>query len=118
MEVRRPGRPRHGSRFAPTHERVLVDSALWSARNLPNAVRGLTVVEEMAGPFGVPDFVAIVGPVENIAGRWKLEVPPLLNDIDAGIAAALNPSVARSVAWIAGRLQWPESSVRRRLPGL
>jgi hypothetical protein len=111
-------RPRAGRRFQPVAERELVGPALAVAQTLPGARAGLHVLEEVAGPFGVADFVVIVGSTERVETRLALDVPPLLNEIDAGIVAAASPRRARSGARLAERLGWPLASIERRLPGL
>lgn len=76
------------------------------------------VIREMAGPFGVPDFLAVTGPSGLVEARFSLEVPPLLNEIDAGIASAASATVARTSQAFAGRLGWSGATVERRLPHL
>lgn len=118
VAVRPSARPRHGRRFVPVAEAALVDDAIAAARGLPHAHRGLAVIAEMTGPFGVPDFVAIVGSPDRLAARAALAVPPLLNEVDAAIVSALAPRAARSAETIAAALGWPMSVIDRRLPGL
>jgi hypothetical protein len=110
------GRPRPGRRFEPVRELELSGDALAAARTLPGAHRGIRVLLETAGPFGVPDLLAVVGPLEILDQRLALDVPPLLNQIDAGVVAAAAVSVPRSIASLARRLDWPEDTVARRLP--
>jgi hypothetical protein len=111
-------RPRAGRRFAPVHEVELEPDALNAARSLPGAHRGLVVLREMTGPYGVPDLVAVVGPPVLLRQRRRLPVPPLLNQIDAGVVAAASPRAGRRAETLARRVGWPEESVRRRLRGL
>jgi hypothetical protein len=85
---------------------------------LPGAHRGLTVIREVAGPFGVPDFVAVVGSPERLRERLATPVPPLLNEVDAGIAAVLSTKRGKSIDSIAQSLGWTRQTVERRLPGL
>jgi hypothetical protein len=91
---------------------------LRAAKTLPGAHRGLRVLLETAGPFGVPDLLAIVGPPTALEERLALEVPPLLNQVDAGVVSAAAWRAPRSAASIARRLGWPAPTVTRRLPGL
>jgi hypothetical protein len=100
------GRPRAGRRFEPIAERMLSESALRAARTLPGAHRGVRILLETAGPFGVPDR------------RLALEVPPLLNQVDAGVISATAPAAARTLETLAKRLSWPVETVQRRLPHL
>jgi hypothetical protein len=111
-------RPRAGRRFEPVHEVELEPDALNAARSLPGAHRGLVVLRELTGPYGVPDLVAVVGPPALLRQRRRLRVPPLLNQVDAGVVAAASPRAARRPPTLARRVGWPEESVRRRLPGL
>jgi hypothetical protein len=111
-------RPRAGRRFEPIHELELEPDALQATRSLPGAHRGLVVLREMAGPFGVPDLVAVVGPPALLKERLKLSVAPLLNQVDAGVVAAAAPRARRTAETLARRLTWPVESVQRRLPEL
>lgn len=111
-------RPRAGRRFEPTHELEVVPAALQAARTLPGAHRGAVVVSEMAGPNGIPDLTALIGDDRKLRTRLDCPVAPLLNEIDAGIVAVTNPSVARSPQQIGESLGWPESTVLRRIPSL
>ena len=52
--VRKSSRPRAGRSFAPTHELALLDPAREACSALPGVHRGLLIVEELAGPIGVP----------------------------------------------------------------
>ena len=109
-------RSRGGRRFEAIHELELEPDALEAAASLPGAHRGVVVVREMAGPFGVPDLVAVVGSPAGLAQRVALPVPPLLNQIDAGVVAASAPRAARSAQTLARRVGFPLHSVERRLP--
>lgn len=111
-------RPRHGRRFEPVGERDLASAAIRAAETLPGTRAGLLVLQEVAGPFGVADYVAVIGSQDRIRDRLALAVPPLLNEIDAGIVSATSPRRARTAERFAERLGWSRSSVDRRLPGL
>ena len=91
-----------------------MDSAMASARTLPRTDAGLLLIEEMTGPLGIPDLTAVVGDPNLLAGRLASGIPPLLNEIDAGIVAALNPRRGSSSDQVAARLGWSEPTVRRR----
>jgi hypothetical protein len=116
--VRKSSRPRAGRRFAPTHELALLGPARQACFALPGAHRGLLIVEELAGPIGIPDLTALVGSPGLLLDRLALDVPPLLNEIDAGVVAVAHPSAARSRATLAQALRWPVDTVSRRVPGL
>lgn len=118
MEVRQSVRPRQGRRFEPTHELAVLDSARWCAAGLPGAHRGLLVIGELTGPQGIPDLTAIVGPPQALQRRLASPVPPLLNEVDAGIVAAASATLPRSVDALATRLGWPNDVVAGRLKGL
>jgi hypothetical protein len=118
LAVRPSARPRHGRRFAPVAEAELAEDALAAARGLPHAHRGLVVITEMTGPFGVPDFVAIVGPPDRLEARASIPVAPLLNEVEAAIVAVLAPRAARSIDTVADALGWPLPVIERRLPTL
>jgi len=78
----------------------------------------LLILREAAGPFGVPDLLALVGSRHLLARRQTLAVPPLLNQIDAGVVAAAASRAPRRPDALAKRLGWPVESVTRRLPEL
>ena len=82
------GRPRPGKRFEPVRERELSKDTLAAARTLPGAHRGVRILLETARPIGVPDVLAVVGPLSVLDERLALDVPPLLNQVDAGVIAA------------------------------
>lgn len=111
-------RPRAGRRFEPIRELELEHDALEAARGLPGAHRGLVVLREMAGPFGVPDLLAVVGRRDLLERRRELKVPPLLNQVDAGVVAAAAPRAPRGPQALARRVGWPVDTVHRRLPAL
>lgn len=108
-------RPRHGRRFEPTHELALLSTAVRSCGALPAAHRGLTVVSEMSGPFGIPDLTAVVGPNPLLAARLAVQIDPLLHQVDAAVVSAAHHRVARTPSRLAGLLGWPEETVARRL---
>lgn len=116
--VRGTSRPRAGRRFEPSHELALLGPAVQACAQLPGAHRGLTVISEMTGPIGIPDLTAVVGPALPLAARSAIKVPPLLNQLDAGVVAAAHPQQGRSTASLARVLQWPEPTVRRRIAHL
>jgi hypothetical protein len=112
------GRPRPGRRYEPVREAELLADAAVAARSLPGAHRGIRIILETAGPFGIPDVLAVVGPLELLDARLSLDVPPLLNQIDAGVVAAAAFSATRTAETLARRVGWPLETVSRRLPGL
>ncbi len=83
---------------------------------LPGAEHGLYAFSDFNSPFGVPDVTAIVGQQRSRTARLRLKVPPLLNEIDAGMVAAADPSRPQSVRQLAYRLRWDVGSLERRWP--
>ncbi len=118
IDVWDSSRPRPGRRFEPTHELVLHDLAAELSINLRGAPRGLVRVRELAGPIGMPDLTALIGDPGPLEARLALEVPPLLNEIDAAITATTYSHSPRSAAAVARALGWPEETILRRIPGL
>jgi hypothetical protein len=111
-------RPRAGRRFEPTHELALADDAVQACRMLPGAHRGLLIIAEMAGPIGIPDLTALVGDLDRLDRRLALDVPPLLHEVDAAVAAVAHPRRAQSPEAMAAALGWPAGTVLRRVPYL
>lgn len=116
--VRHTSAPRPGRRFEPIHEAALHSDAVAASGALPGAHRGVIVVREMTGPIGIPDFTAMVGGADALQLRSELDVPPILNSLDASIISVTAAKVPKTVDSIAHSLGWPTSTVIRRLPGL
>lgn len=76
-------KPRAGKRFQPTKELALHEPALRACVDIASPRRDLTVVREMTGPYGIPDFTAIIGGRIDLDARLACPVPPLLNEIDS-----------------------------------
>lgn len=108
-------RPRGGRRFEPIAERALIEPAREAARQLPGAYRGLVVIEELAGPQGIPDLTVVIGPPEPLQRRLLSPVPALLNEIDAGIVSVAHHRASRTPTMLARRLGWPLVTVQRRI---
>lgn len=102
----------------PIEELQLEPDAVRAIRGLPGAHQEVSIFREVAGPFGIPDFLALIGPPEKLRDRLALDVPPLLNEIDAGIVAHMAPKVGRSIRNIASQLGWELSTIERRIPRL
>jgi hypothetical protein len=111
-------RERGGRRFQPIHERSLERVALEACASLPSAQGGLIVIRELAGPYGIPDLVAVVGDQQAAHDRLALGVPPLLNELDAAIVATAAPRAPRSTITLARRLGWDTPTVLSRMPRL
>lgn len=111
-------RERGGRRFQPVRERSLEGVALEACAALPGAQRGLIVIREVAGPYGIPDLVAVVGDQQALRNRLGLGVSPLLNELDAAIVATAAPRAPRSTKTLARRLGWDAQIVLSRLPRL
>jgi DNA-binding Lrp family transcriptional regulator len=97
---------------------VLHDLAAELAGRLRGASRGLVLLRELAGPMGIPDLTALIGDPAPLEARLGLEVPPLLNEIDAAIAGVAHAHAPRSAAALARELGWPKETILRRIPGL
>jgi hypothetical protein len=111
-------RPRAGRRFEPVQELELLRTAREVATWLPGAQSGALVISEMTGPIGIPDLTVLVGADSKLDERLAIDIPPLLNQIDAGVVAMLSPSRTASLEEVADRLGWPIATLSRRLPGL
>jgi DNA-binding Lrp family transcriptional regulator len=109
------GRQRPGRRFAPIAELALVHFAKQAAAELPGAAAGLLALSELHAPYGVPDLTVVVGQPALRRSRLRLHVPPLLNEIDAGIVSALSDSRLSSTRQLAQRLSWSLPTIERRL---
>jgi hypothetical protein len=88
-------RPPRGRPFAPVSERELYPTLRSLARKLPGADRGVLLVSELVGPFGVADLVTVVGQPELLAERLSTNVPPLLSEVDCMILAACKGKAVR-----------------------
>jgi hypothetical protein len=113
--VREPQARRAGRRFQPGPESRLEPEARSAIKKLPGADRGIVAVRELPGPFGVPDFVALVGGQRRLELRAELNVPAVLNEVDARLVAAApsRGSVAIGELEMAARL--PTALARRRV---
>ena len=111
-------RARGGRRFEPVQERGLEAEALRAVGGLPGARDGLVVLREVAGPFGVPDLVAVVGPGDVLRRRLSVGIRPLLNEIDAGIVGAASAIVPRKLETLAVQQGWELDTVSRRVSSL
>ncbi|MGZ0712574.1 hypothetical protein ACWPKO_29975 (plasmid) [Coraliomargarita sp. W4R53] len=110
--------PRAGRRFEPIQERELHRDALAATQGLPGVSRGLVVVPEFAGPIGIPDFTAYVGDIERLRHRHRLDVPPVLNELDAGVVTSAHVRRALGVKDLAGAQGWPAAAISDRIRGL
>jgi DNA-binding Lrp family transcriptional regulator len=111
-------KPRAGKRFQPTKELALHAPALRACVDLAAPRRDLNVVREMTGPYGIPDFTAIIGGRDTLDARLECPVPPLLNEVDAAIVAVAHANAARTVDALARAIGWPASTIARRVPHL
>ncbi len=112
LESRRPpvGRP-----FSPGPEKDLLPHLEALALGFSRPGKATLLLPELVLPFGVADLaVIIVGPAA-LRARLALNVPPILNDTDASILSVLGARPLRADT-IAKRLDWPLSTVLRRVP--
>lgn len=66
----------------------------------------------------MPDLLAVVGPLRQLDKRLALDVPPLLNQVDAGVIAVANSRSPRTAESLARMVGWPVETVNRRVPHL
>lgn len=111
-------RRRGGRQFEPTLEAELHNLARDAASSLPGARNGLLIIDELVGPIGIPDFVAVVGHLQKLQERISLGVPPLLNELDAAVVGATSDSAPRTLKSISATLGWSEDVVQSRVPEL
>jgi len=116
--IRASKRPRHGRLFEPVAERRLEPVARALLSRLPGAEAGLRAFRDVAGPFGVPDLIAVVGDESTLERRRRTRVAPLLNEVDAAIVATASAHRPSSSVTVAKRLGWSQSLIDRRLPAL
>lgn len=116
--AQRSTRQRPGRRFQPSEEAELFESAKRAAAQLPGADTGVLGLTELHAPFGVPDLTAVIGDSVPRRARLRLRVPPLLNEVDAGVVSVAAPDRFASARQLAARVGWSPTTVERRLPGL
>lgn len=116
--AQRSNRQRPGRRFQPAEEATLFESAKQAAAQLPGAGAGVLGLTELHAPFGIPDFTVVIGDAGSRRARLRLSVPPLLNEVDAGIASVTPTGSFASARQIATRVGWPLGTIERRLPKL
>ncbi len=116
--TREATRQRPGRLFEPDSERSLMELARRVIADLDGAEEGALALKEMHAPVGVPDLTVVVGNSAPRRSRLRLSVPPLLNEIDAGIVAAASKTVPRTSSRLASSLGWPVTTVERRMPRL
>jgi hypothetical protein len=116
--TREAARQRPGRQFEPRAERTLLALARHVISELDGAEQGVLALKEMHAPFGVPDLTVVVGDSAARRSRLRLPVPPLLNEIDAGVTAVASHTVPRTAERLAASLGWPISTLERRIPRL
>lgn len=109
------GHTKPGRRFEPMEERLLDEDLVALASKLPGAAKGLVLVREFAGGRGVADAVAVTGWQEPVRRRIALRLPPLDNETDCSVVAALSPNQTRTVGGIGKLLGMSGEQVVRRL---
>ncbi|MGO4957395.1 hypothetical protein ACTQ49_09015 [Luteococcus sp. Sow4_B9] len=111
-------RQKPGRRFEPLQELPLHHDAELLSAGLRGAGAGLLLMREVATPTGIPDLIAVVGDESRLEKRLSLDVPPLVNQIDSALVAALSSGSPRSLEWISRDLGWPIETLKRRVPNL
>lgn len=112
------GQPRTGHHFEPTTERLLDKDLLTLSVRLPNTSDGVAFIREFVGSRGVADAVAVTGWYTAACARITLGLPPLLNETDCAIIAALSPNQTRTTATLAPKLGMSQNQLVRRIRSL
>jgi hypothetical protein len=115
--VRTAARIRSGQRFQPVAERRLEAVARRMLHTLPLGTGPVLAFKEFHAPNGVPD-ITVVAPDPRRHERLGLDVPPILNPIDAAIVQAATAQVGKTASELTQKLGWKGSTVDRRLPQL
>lgn len=96
-----------------------MDPMLELAGGLRRAQDSVTIaISELKGPFGVADLVVVISRDDTLRGRLEAGVPPLLNQIDALITAALNKRQGLSTGELSAAIRVGASVVERRVAAL
>lgn len=111
------GRPARGRLFQPIAETQLQPALRHLAHKLPGAARGLLLVPELVGPYGVVDLLAVTYIGDRVVRRWGSGVPPILSEIDAQVLAAANHR-PKSLERLAQSTRRSQAALRRRLRDL
>lgn len=116
VQVLRSARVLPGRRFEPVAEAQLGAHIECLVASLPAAQRrGVFLISEVAGPFGIPDFVALVPDLGRLPARLNAPFPPLLSEAAAAVAAALSPRRRTSTDLVAMRVGSSRRAVQERL---
>jgi len=109
-----PGRP-----FAPGPEAELGNDVHGLVESITGArAKGVLLIRELPGPFGIADYTAVIPNRVAIAARLNSPIAPLLLEAEAAVAAVTPFSRPWSSQTIARRLDWPVGVVEERLRGL
>ena len=116
VSVLRSARVLPGRRFEPVAEAQLGVHIECLVASLPAAQRrGVLLISEVAGPFGIPDFVALVPDRSHLTARLDAPFPPLLSEAAAAIAVAVSPRRRTSTDLVAMRVGSSRDLVQQRL---
>lgn len=118
LVVRRSETQLAGRRFEPEAEARLEPYARAAIKQLPGAHRGVMAIRELPGPFGVPDFVAMVGGQASLEARADLSVAPLRTEVDARLVAAAPARGSSMLDDLACASGLPSAIARRRVDQL
>jgi hypothetical protein len=111
-------RKAQGRLFEPRQEAALLPDVEHLARGFSKPDHLTILVRELVVPFGVVDLAALVVGAGALLARVRLGVPPILNELDAAIVAALGARRPNKIPTVARRLGWTVDTVLRRLPAL
>ena len=95
-----------GHQFEPRGERALHELASPAALSLPGANKGVVLISEMPGPFGQPDFVALVGGGSWLERRMAAGIPPQLSEAECIVLSVLHAERPLSQAAVLRRVGW------------
>lgn len=112
------GQPRLGHQFEPTTESLLDEDLRMLSTRLPSASSGVAFIREFVGGRGIADAVAITGWRTAVRTRVDLGLPPLLNQTDCAVVAALSPNQTRRIATLTHKLGMSENQVIRHIRAL
>ena len=107
-----------GKLFEPIEEVALHPVLRQLAMRLPGASRGVLMVPEFVGPYGVADLLVVTYVGDKLANRLALGIDPLLSELDAALVVVAHPLKPRTISELAAAVGRTERAIRRRVSGL
>src|SRR5882724_8768092 len=83
-------RPAQGRLFAPKQELALMPHLERLAAAYARSGSILILLRELVVPFGVIDLVGLSVRPSALQARLELNIPPILNEVDAGVISVLS----------------------------